>query len=210
MNSVKQKFPAAGAKEVVRELLLPLAPCALAGLNELEPWLKVAGSLRRRKAEVGDIEIVYVPREGKVRDGLFEKDGNLFDEALEDLIVRRIIAPRPNKNGQTAWGGKNKLAVHCASGIPVDFFATTVPCFWNYLVCRTGGKDNNIEIASSAHHRGLQWNPYHTGFEVVNAALANHALGRRDLTVRSHVVARSERDVFTLAGLEYLEPWERK
>lgn len=206
---MKTKFPAAEAKEVVRELLPLIAPYALAGLNELEPWLKVAGSLRRRKTEVGDIEIVYVPRSGKVRDGLFEKDGNLFDAALEELILRRVISPRPNRNGQTAWGGKNKLAVHCASGIPVDFFATTCPDFWNYLVCRTGSAENNMRIATQAQSRGLKWLPSNGGFQVLDTALAGRALNRHDLRTGQVLPVRSERDCFELAGMNHLEPWER-
>lgn len=46
------------------------------------------------------------------------------------------------------WGEKNKLAVHVRTGIPVDFFAATEANWWNYLVCRTGGEQNNIAIAS--------------------------------------------------------------
>ena len=158
---------------------------------------------------VGDIEFVYAPKTGPVQDGLFVKQGNMFDAQLELMICDRVIAMRPNMNGHFTWGPRNKLAVHCASGIPLDFFATTVPCFWNYLVCRTGGKESNMQIAMSAQQRGLKWTPYHSGFEVTDAAQANRALNRDDLRCGSHVVVKCERDVFTFAGLPYLEPRER-
>jgi DNA polymerase/3'-5' exonuclease PolX len=173
------------------------------------PWLRVAGSLRRGKPEVGDVEMVYVPASGDVQNGLFVEQGNVFDAALETLILRRIIAPRKNAKGVQMWGGQNKFAVHVASGLPLDFFATTAPAFFNYLVCRTGGKESNVALAVSAAERGLKWHPYHSGFEVVDCERAQAALNRPELTTGRFVVATSERAVFELAGLAYLEPWER-
>ncbi len=62
------------------------------------------------------------------------------------------------------WGEKNKLAVHVASGVPVDLFAATEANWFNYLVCRTGPGESNIAIASAAKAMGWQWHPYGTGF----------------------------------------------
>lgn len=55
MSSSKTKHPRANALEVARELTSMLRP-----LCEPERFI-FAGSLRRMKAEVGDIELVYVP-----------------------------------------------------------------------------------------------------------------------------------------------------
>lgn len=202
------KFPAELAKAVVRELLPVLRPCCMADASG-EAWLRVAGSLRRRRAEVSDVELVYVPASGPVQTGLFVEVGNLMDAALERLVLERVIEPRVLARGGVAWGAKNKLAVHVASGVPLDFFATSAPCFWNYLVCRTGSREHNIKLAMSAAERGLKWHPYHDGFEVVDVARACHALGRDDLTMGRFVVARDEREVLALAGLPWAEPWQR-
>lgn len=205
---MKMKFPREVALAVARDLISLLdVHCEIK--EGFMTWLTVAGSLRRKMEFVSDIELVYAPKTGPVQDGLFVKQGNMFDAQLELMICDRVIAMRPNVNGHFTWGPRNKLAVHCASGIPLDFFATTVPCFWNYLVCRTGGKESNMQIAMSAQQRGLKWTPYHSGFEVTDAAQANRALNRDDLRCGSHVVVKCERDVFTFAGLPYLEPRER-
>lgn len=84
--------------------------------------------------------------------------------------------------------------MHTASGIPVDFFAATVENWFNYLVSRTGGADNNTFVASAAMKKGLRWNPYGPGFI--------DAEGR-------DVVVESEADVYRIAGLPWQEPWER-
>lgn len=206
---MKIKFPRDEAMAVARDLIKRLEACC-EPKDGLQTWLTVAGSLRRRKDLVSDIELVYAPKTGPVQDGLFVKEGNVFDAQLELMICDRIIAMRPNVNGGFAWGPSNKLAVHCASGIPVDFFATKIPHFWNYLVCRTGGKESNMQIAVAAQKRGLKWTPYHSGFEVTDAVNANAALNRDDLRCGSHVVVQCERDVFAFVGLPYLEPKERE
>ncbi|MDE2021280.1 MAG: hypothetical protein KGJ13_13170, partial [Patescibacteria group bacterium] len=81
-----------------------------------------------------------------------------------------------------------------ASGIPVDFFSTAESSWFNYLVCRTGGADNNCQIALAANRKGWKWNPYGAGFTDQHGQM---------------VPARQERDVFELVGLPYRDPWDR-
>ena len=66
----KVTFPRAVAIQVARELCEALKPHC--------ERLIVAGSLRRGKQEVGDVEILYIPKRGLGKDGeLFEKPVNL-------------------------------------------------------------------------------------------------------------------------------------
>lgn len=208
MNA-KPRFPRAEALAVVRELLPVLLPACAPGGPDGKPWLKVAGSLRRERADVGDIEFVYVAAFGDVPDGLFSHRGNLFDSALNGLLSRGILAKRRNTRGSEMWGDSNKLAVHVASGIPIDFFATTEGRFFNYLVCRTGGKENNTQIALAAQERGLKWHPFHGGFEVRNGDLARVILEDESLYTGKLIAARTEADVYRLAGLPFLPPNRR-
>lgn len=190
----KVRYARADAIAVAREL------CAL--LKPFTHRLIVAGSLRRRKQFVGDVEILYIPKL-EPRRRLRQVDAfapptvevvNLADVLLDSLVSRAVILQRKSVTGSISWGGKNKYATDVATGIPVDFFAATTDNWWNYLVCRTGGATNNTLIATAAQDRGLQWHPYAHGF-------TNRA-GR-------WLRVRSERAVFAIAGLPYLEPWER-
>ena len=184
----KKKYPRAVALAVAAELCRALAPaCAR---------LVVAGSLRRRKEQVGDVEVLFVPRFEDVPDGLFDR--KLEDQAervIADLVARGVLAARIGAAGGTSWGPKNKLAVHEASRVPVDLFTATDANWWNYLVCRTGGAENNVALAQAAQAKGWKWNPYGPGFT--------------DDTGRIVPVA-SKQDVFRLAGLPYLPPEQRK
>lgn len=184
-----------GKKKFDRKIAISVA-------KELTNWLLgsceriiVAGSLRRRKLKVGDVEIVYIPNHvERAIDLLSSEQVSAVDIALENLIKAGVIAKRKNVRGSEVWGEKNKLAIHVATGVPVDFFATTPEAWFNYLVCRTGGALNNTRIAEAYQRYGCKWNPYGVGFtDKWGEVHANH----------------SEADVYENAKLRYLHPWER-
>lgn len=188
--SDKPKFPRSEAIAAAREILALLPADRVI----------VAGSLRRRRPLVGDIEILYIPKIHHCQDPaeLLPRtvETNVSDIFIEDVLIRakRMIRRRENVIGRTTWGPSNKLAVHVRSGIPVDFFATSESAWYNYLVCRTGGAENNVRIASAAQKKGWTWHPYAKGFTDDQGRV---------------VTVKSERDVFDLVNLPYLEPWER-
>lgn len=191
----KLRFPRAVALAVAQEII-----ASLTGSTEPDR-LVIAGSLRRGKAEVGDVEIVFVPQIGIEKVGLFgDKIAvNFADRAIETLVNSAVLAKRLNKNGCVTWGEKNKLAVHVQTGVPVDLFATSALAWWNYLVCRTGPAELNQRIAGLAIARGWHWAPYEHGFKRVNPATGE---------IEWHVVAREE-DVFSFVGLPYMPPNKR-
>lgn len=188
--SDKPKYPRAEALAVANILV-----------QEFAGWVEritIAGSLRRGKPTVGDVELVLIPmfEPAKVSEDFFNAspEVNRTEERIKLMCQFGTIKPRPNINGSIAWGAKNKLAVHCASGIPVDLFLTTAEAWFNYLVCRTGGAENNVRIASAAKKKGWMWHPYGSGYT------DNYG---------NDIKVTSERDVFELVGLPYLEPEQR-
>jgi DNA polymerase/3'-5' exonuclease PolX len=186
-----QKWPRAEALEVAAELTAALGPCC--------ERLEIAGSLRRGKAHVGDVEILYVPTITARADpaDLF---GTVIQvdaaaEQLDRLLAQNVITPRLSAAGFAAWGERNKLAVHVASGIPVDFFATTLENWWVSLVVRTGSLECNLRLTIAARERGR--------------TLLAYGCGVKKLSTGEVTAATSERDVFDLCGVRYLEPEDR-
>ncbi len=147
--------------------------------------ITIAGSIRRRTPEVGDIELQCIP---KIVDGVDQ-----LDKEIGNLIMLGILGLRFNKHGRRAYGPKNKLLVHKPSGIGVDVFSTTHENWWVSLVVRTGGEKTNKRIASEAIKKGLRFHAYGRGFT-----------GRK-----GEIICRTERQVFEAVGLPYREPWER-
>jgi DNA polymerase/3'-5' exonuclease PolX len=193
----KIKYPRAAAIEVVREMLAYLAPCC--------SRIIVAGSLRRKRPEVGDIEFLYIPNMVKGPDpsDLFGKEitHNAVDVALRILIEKGVLEKRLSVIGRESWGANNKLARHRASGIPIDLFAANHENWFSLLVCRTGPAESNVRVCEAAIELGFKWEPYSGGF-----ARPSWSQGE------SHELkmCRSEEEVFAFVGLPYLPPEERK
>lgn len=190
--STKRKWTRGQAIPVADEIM-----DALRNAGAVDPsrclW---AGSLRRGRAEVGDVEIVYVPVRGLVPDqgDLFGNpvERNKADEVFERLLREGILSKRLKEDGTTTWGAQNKLAVHVATGLPVDLFAATIETWSNLLVCRTGPAALNVAIASRAKERAFRWNPYGAGFYTPEGQL--------------WIQVRSEADVFEAVGLPPTDP----
>jgi DNA polymerase/3'-5' exonuclease PolX len=181
-NTPKHKFPRAAAIAVAQEVGRALSP----GCQRII----VAGSLRRGCAEVGDVELLYIPRTDQRPDpvDLFaEITVNLADEEIGRLEALGVLARRKNIMGCETFGPKNKLMLHVPSGIPVDLFSIEADAWWNNLVCRTGPADSNTRIAMAAQRKGWHWQPYSPGFF-------------RDGHIEE---MHSEQEVFAFAGLHF-------
>jgi DNA polymerase/3'-5' exonuclease PolX len=192
--SDKPRWPHADGLTIAGEIYAALEPVC--------ERIIVAGSLRRRKPTVGDVEILYIGRT-ETRpdpDDMFATiTVNLADEVIAELERTGRLERRRNVNGSEMFGPKNKLMRYRASGMPVDLFAATRENWWNYLVCRTGPADSNTRIASAAQYRGWKWHPYGSGF-----SRENEEGEREEFTVTC------EEDVFRFVGLPFAEPSNRR
>lgn len=161
--------------------------------------IEIAGSLRRQKPRVSDIELLYIPkyeRRQTPEDMFLVADVNLATEAILELIRGGILAKRLNKLGRETFGTVNQLCVHVPTGIPVDLFAANLGSWENYLVCRTGPAELNTRIATLAKAKGWRWNPYGLGFMRLDGG--------------ENYPVHAERDVFDFVGLPYLPPETRQ
>ncbi len=146
----------------------------------------IAGSIRRQKPEVGDLELLCIP---KYIDGV-----DMLDAKIQTMIYFDMLGYRLNKLGSKVYGPKNKLLVHVPSGMGVDVFSTTAECWPVALFVRTGGKITNKRIATAAIRKNYRFHAYGSGFS----------------TPRGEIICYSERQVFEAVDLPYLEPWERE
>lgn len=191
----KPKIPRADALKVATEIYDRLKP--------FTERCKIVGSLRRHRPFVGDVEVLFIPKMAPDPSSLFGallgvSKAEMID--LADMVINRmekdeLIWKRPNVNGSPSWGPQNKLAVHVASGIAVDFFSTTEEKWWNSLVIRTGGKKTNLMLTMGANKRGLTLHAYGDGFT--------------DLKTGERLITHCEEDVFKLAGVTYRDPQYR-
>jgi DNA polymerase/3'-5' exonuclease PolX len=188
--SDKKRYPLAEARKTAERLLKMLAPVC--------ERIEIAGSIRRQKPEVGDIELLLIPRAEMVPDGLFDqKRIDLADVRIEQLLKRGVLEKRLNTAGFPTWGKQNKLAIDVFSGIPADIFATTIEGWFRSIVIRTGPKELNIALIQSAAKRGVRVHAYGD-------------CGCEDMRTGKAIPVNSEREFFEICGMPYLEPHERQ
>jgi DNA polymerase (family 10) len=101
--------------------------------------IEVAGSYRRRKETVGDLDVLVTCRNaGKVMDRLVQFEG------VSDVLAR----------------GKTKCSVRLRNGLQLDLRAVPKACYGAALVYFTGSKQHNIVIRRLGQQRGLKINEY--------------------------------------------------
>lgn len=185
MSSEKKRWPVEVARKVAEELKEELqGKCSR---------VEIAGSIRRGKAMVGDIELVY---ESPALTDLFGEALQELraDEVINHWLESNVIEPRRNVAGSISWGREIRLAVHVASGIPLDLFAARPGGWWSYLMCRTGSRLHNEAIARAMMGRSMRWEPY-------------EGVRMRDGSLRR---VGSEAELYELIGWPPLKPEDRE
>ena len=137
------RWPLVFARQVAEVLQARLEPAC--------ERIEIAGSIRRQKPTVGDVELLCIPRVERVVNLLGEPlvELNHLDELLAwlltcdyqagtALVSGGLLHKRPNINGSFAYGPKNKLLVHAPTGLGVDIFTADVRNWGMSLMIRTG------------------------------------------------------------------------
>ena len=179
----------AEADYVAERLMVLLAPYCTR--------IEVAGSIRRRKPLIHDIELLAVPRlliaYGFDLFGQPAAGRDSLNDRILDLIEEGVLTYRLNKKGSRTFGPLNKLLVHVPSGISVDLFYTTMENYGMAMVVRTGSAQFCVKVMSrliALGHRG-------------------HAYGGITLKGGEELACPTEEIVFQTAGWRYRPPEER-
>lgn len=160
---------------------------------------EIAGSIRRQKERVKDIEIVAAPRWSEQADptdlfGGTRPNNDLFDWASTQDLVRWI---KPGTSEIVPWDvkpdGKYWRGYLPAQGIKLDLFLTT-PSNWGAIfLVRTGSALFSYEVVSLARR---------VGYRFAEGAFF-------DDRACKVLPVPEERMVFDHLGLEYVEPCDR-
>lgn len=167
--------------------------------------LVVAGSLRRRLAMIGDIEVVAVPKLETRMAGLLA-DRTVVDDhlaaRLECMLIDGDVAKRLDRNGAPRWGPTLKFLTY--RDARVDLFCPDAGRFGWILALRTGPAAFSRQLVVRPDRRTKDGRPglLPPTLAPADGWLTDRMSGRR-------VETPEEADVFRLFGLAYREPWER-
>lgn len=193
---------------MARHEAIEIAKRFVALIEDCTQRLVVAGSIRRRLALVGDIEIVAAPKliatdqadmfGNPVGNGLVD----LLHDRLERLVEEGRIQKRTRSDGRTFWGPAAKFLTF--DGAPIDLFTPDADRFAWILAIRTGPADFSNALVTPV---GVKT---HTGRRGLLPEIYKSREGW--LTWRTsgeRIKTTDERRLFEILGIAWKEPWER-
>ena len=150
--------------------------------------LEVAGSYRRRKETVGDIDILVLA-----------DDARAASDALSGFSgVESVIG-----------AGGTKTSVRLRSGLQVDLRVVPPESWGAALIYFTGSKEHNIRLRRRALERRLRVSEYGV-FTIPEESLGD-ALGERGIASEGEMVAgTTEEEVYRALDLSWLPPEMRR
>ncbi len=179
------RIPAEFARSVAERLVAMLSPAC--------SRIEIAGSLRRGRAEVKDIEIVCVPLVGAEDRDLFgEPSGtDRLRPRVDELVRAGTLSWRVNASAEP---GRRFYALRIEDMISLDLFAVLPPAQWGAIFAiRTGPAEYSQAAVTRCKSRGLR---------CVDGHLERVSDG-------SFVRTPEERDFFRECGVPFVPPEKR-
>lgn len=167
-----KRYPYAEAYAIALDVLEQLRPHCIRA--------EIAGSIRRKKAMVGDIEIVAIPKPYST-GGLFNDNG-----------IATVVNQWEKVRGNMEYGKTKYTQRILPSGIALDLFFAEEDNWGNIFAIRTGSADYSYKVLAST------WASQ--GYKSEGGYLFKNG---------EKFGAKEEKDLFEKLGLRYVEPEAR-
>jgi DNA polymerase (family 10) len=142
-----------------------------------------AGSLRRGKETIGDLDLLVTLAEDKKAKSAPAKQQKLVDELAKYILKYPGI-------DQTLAHGENKVSFTLEDGLQVDVRLLEKENFGAALLYFTGSKEHNVALRGRANDMGWTLNEYQLA----------------TLKGEKHVASRTEEDIYSKLKLEFVPP----
>jgi DNA polymerase/3'-5' exonuclease PolX len=153
--------------------------------EKLAPYcerIEIAGSIRRRRPWVKDIDLVCIP-----------KNQGQFVYQLQQLGPFKVCG--------------NKLIRVSYQPIELDVYVATPETWATLLLIRTGSTKHNVMLCKLARQKGMKLHADGSGlFEICYDKVGMDTQQERE----ERVAGDTEASIFQALGLKYKEPWERE
>ncbi|OGM90243.1 DNA polymerase III [Candidatus Wolfebacteria bacterium RBG_13_41_7] len=176
--------------------ILPRVQEIISRLKKLKEIKQIseAGSVRRRKETIGDVDILITtnPRPYGARLA--------SNEAAKKVIDYFVSMPGVVK----IWGkGPTKASVRLNDGFDVDLRVLPDRQFGSALQYFTGSKEHNIVLRKIAINNSLKLSEYGL-FQYFGSRTSK--IGKSDFPKFKMVAGRTEKDIYAKLGMSYIEP----
>lgn len=154
--------------------------------------VEIAGSIRRKKSSVGDIEIVAASKYVQVMDMFGEPKGYLANSNFLTNLLGVVGGESYIKNGDRY----KQILLNC--GEKLDLFLVYPPSKWGVIfTIRTGPWQFSKAIVTKQHHGGLLNN---------NCEIKDGALWENNRLIDTP----EEQDFFDYLVIDYVNPEKRR
>lgn len=155
------------------------------GLSPYCSRIEIAGSIRRKRAEVNGIDIVLVPK--------------IDLQPIVDRITvkwRQVVGIKDDAPTLRFLSTNDlQLNLFIAHDDVMDLASTTPSNWGSMLLCRTGSLQHNTQLCTHAHTKALKFTPYR---------------GIVDPKTDKIIGSRTEEEIYGALGLKWRPPEERE
>ena len=193
IESIKQgialRAQSGGRKGIIEAL--PLAEAIVERLRALKPvkQVEIAGSLRRRRETIGDVDLVCALTDGA-------RGTEVADAFTTFPEVQKVLG-----------SGNAKASVLTAGGLQVDLRIVPPECYGAALMYFTGSKEHNVKLRGRALDQGLTLNDWGL-YQLDEWEKTKRVAG--ELPPIKSVAGKSETEIYKKLGLAYVEPEMRE
>lgn len=142
--------------------------------------INAAGSVRRRKETVGDVDFLIIS----------DKPELVMDFFVSMPEVARVFAR-----------GKTKSAIKLKNGMDVDLRVLPEESYGAALNYFTGSKDHNIALREIAIKKGYKLNEYGL-FKIAELRGTKRGTTRKEI----QIAGKTEEEIYKALGMDYIEP----
>lgn len=188
-NDFQQKIPyseIADLSVVMKTSILQLYPDLI---------VEVCGSHRRKKPVSGDIDVLITHKTIMNDDDLIKSKEPFLKNIVNTLTKTGFLVASLTSQGNTKYMGVCKHNI-AKIGRRVDIRFVTYDSYAPALLYFTGSKDTNKYMRSIALEKGYTLNEY---------GLYRFVDGKKE----SKVIVHTEKEVFDILGIAYLDPIDR-
>ena len=116
--------------------------------------IQIAGSIRRCRPIVNDIDLVILPKDKAALKARCAAKWRVITDGDQNCIYEVPISD-----------GTIQVDIFFARHASADLFTKTPSNFGSLLLCRTGSREFNIKLVEWAKRLGLRWKPYEGVFK---------------------------------------------
>jgi DNA polymerase (family X) len=172
--------------------------------NQLGPYchkLEIAGSIRRARPEVNDVDLVALPKAGQVE--ALKARCRQRCRVIRDGGQNFIVAMKPGAAFGLGQHDEFQLDIFIARPSETDLLSQRPGNFGSLLLCRTGSREHNILLCQNAKKADMKWHPYEGLLAGGEWDFEGQDAAYRGGTV---IASETEEEIFEALGMKWVAP----